>query len=163
MIPFGLTTEQFVTRQRRWLEKASNALIAELRDVIADSVPSTVTSAEVQIFLGQDGTDGPSVWLYYNGPNRRIDHTDPSIFAGRSRKLALGLAEMPYFDQRYFDSDLFPGIDLRANAIKSWFAECWWKAGGWTFPCPTHLVVHDDFGDGDGIILTERDAAAAPN
>lgn len=61
---------------------------------------------------------------------------------------------MPDFDERYFESDEFPGIALQANSCKAWFAECWWKAGGWAYALPAEVVIHDDFGDGERIILT---------
>ena len=45
---------------------------------------------------------------------------------------------------------------LLADTLQAWFAECWWKAGGWAWPIPLWLHVHDGFGDGRGIALTER-------
>lgn len=156
MIPYGLTQEQFVKRYRRWLDKASAQLIAELRALFASPPPSTVTSAEVQIFLGHEGRDDPRAWVYFDGMNKKVDHSDTSIFPGRALEFQLGLGVMPDFDDRYFEGDEFPGVHLQANTLKAWFAECWWKAGGWAYALPTEMAIHDDLGDGERIILTER-------
>lgn len=156
MIPYGLTQEQFASRYRRWLDEASPKLIAELRALFAAALPATITSAEVQIFLGQDGRDDPCAYIYFDGANKKVDRSDTSIFPGRTLEIQLGLGMTPEFDDRYFEDDEFPGIDLQANSIKTWFAECWWKAGGWAYPLPVNLVVHDDFGDGELMILTDR-------
>lgn len=155
MIPYGLTQEQFVRRYRRWLDTASAKLIEELRKLFAAQVPSTVTSAEMQIFLGDGGRDGPSAWIYFDGLNKKVDNSDTSIFPGRALEIQLGLGSMPDFDDRYFDSDAFPGVDLQADTLKTWFAECWWKAGGWAYALPAEIAIHDDIGDGERIILTE--------
>jgi len=86
MIPFGLTQEQFVTRYRRWLDAASAQLIEELRKLIASQVPSTVTSAEIQIFLGDDGRNA-QVHTYISTVSIResITRTLQSSPAGRLR------------------------------------------------------------------------------
>ena len=57
---------------------------------------------------------------------------------------------------RSYFADGFGGVDLLADTLQAWFAECWWKAGGWAWPIPLWLHVHDGFGDGRGIALTER-------
>jgi len=63
---------------------------------------------------------------------------------------------MEAFDEGYFIDDEFGGLALAANALKAWVAECWWKAGGWSYPVPTAVVVHDGFGDGKSIALSEN-------
>jgi hypothetical protein len=156
MIPYGLTQEQFIMRYRRWLDKASAKLIEELRALFAAPTPSTVISAEVQIFLGDEGRGAPSAWIYFDGLNKKVDNSDTSIFPGRALEIQLGLEVMPDFDDRYFEINKFPGVELQANVVKAWFAECWWKAGGWAYMIPAKVAIHDDFGDGERIILTER-------
>jgi len=63
---------------------------------------------------------------------------------------------VPDFGDQYFEGDEFPGVDLQADALKAWVAECWWKAGGWAYALPAEVVIHDDLGDGERITLTER-------
>ena len=77
------------------------------------------------------------------------------LTAGKALDLALGLGHAPDFDEAYF-ADGFGGVGLLADTLQAWFAECWWKAGGWAWPIPLWLHVHDGFGDGRGIALTER-------
>lgn len=155
MVPFGLSQEQFQIHYRRCLDRASSHLINQLRGLVARPVPETVQCAEVQIFMGEDSLDLPSAWIYYCGKNNKVDHTDQSIFPGRSMELSIGLDEMEDFDENYFTDECFGGIDIAANTIKSWFAECWWKAGGWRYAIPCEVTVHDGFGDGKAIELSE--------
>jgi len=118
-------------------------------------VKEDVRYASVEIFLDDYG-GAPSVWMYYRGENNKVDGQDQALFAGRSLDLELPLTDLTAFDQRYFFSaeQEFPGLHLAGNVMKSWFAECWWKAGGWCYPVPTLLKVHDDLGDGNLIQLT---------
>jgi hypothetical protein len=87
-IPFGLTAQQFATRFRGLLEKHSPALIVELRSVLAMPVSPGVTSASVEIFLDEYGETGPRVGMYFDGKNKKVDDSDPSIFPGRYLALA---------------------------------------------------------------------------
>lgn len=70
--------------------------------------------------------------------------------------LSVGLENMEAFDERYFSDEEFNGITLVVNATKLWFSECWWKAGGWNYAVPTKVWIHDGFGDGKAIELSEN-------
>lgn len=159
MVPFGLTESQFVSRYRRELDRVSASTIEILRSLFNRAINDDVEAAQVEAFLDEYG-GAPSIWIYYRGGNNKVDHKDESLFAGRSLEFQLPLSALADFDERYFmsleDGDFeFPGLTLAGDTIKSWFAECWWKAGGWTYPLPTTLAVHDDRGDGNVIKLTE--------
>ena len=154
MVPFGLTEEQFCSRYRRELDRVAGRTITAVRTLFAQRANSDVQSADVEIFLDDYG-GAPSVWIYYRGENNKVDHADPSIFPGRSMDLELPLNKLADFDERYFTGDEFRGLFLAANLMKAWFSECWWKAGGWTYPIAASLHVHDDLGDGAVIQLTE--------
>lgn len=156
MVPFGLSTAQFQARYKRCLERASNHLISELRSLFSTPVPDSVTDAEVQIFFGEDGLETPSAWIYYSGENNKVDSSDLSIFPGRAMELSIGLDNMDAFHEDYFLDDDFDGLRIAANTTKAWFAECWWKAGGWSYAVPVAAWVHDGFGDGAGVELSER-------
>jgi hypothetical protein len=153
-IPFGLKPDQFAKRFRGLLDKHSNALLAELRKVVATTVGNGVTAATVEIFLDEYGERGPGVGMYFDGEGKKVDHTDPSIFAGRHLPLAEYLRELPSFDRRYFSAEDFRALDLQADVTKAWLAEWWWKAGGWDYPLPVEVAVHDDFGNGERILLS---------
>ncbi len=71
-------------------------------------------------------------------------------------ELSIGLDVMEDFDENYFTNPEFGGLDIAANSVKSWFAECWRKAGGWSYAVPTEVAVHDGFGDGKSIELSDR-------
>lgn len=155
MIPFGLSPEQFRERYRRDLQRAAPGVIQHLRETLRQPLEEGLRDGEIQLFLGEDGRDAAEAWLYLNGASNRVDASDPRLFPGKALDLALGLGHAPDFDEAYF-ADGFGGVDLLADTLQAWFAECWWKAGGWAWPIPLWLHVHDGFGDGRGIALTER-------
>ncbi|WP_447590915.1 hypothetical protein [Aquipseudomonas campi] len=154
-IPFGLSQEQFRQRYQRCLGRASAHLIQQLRELITRPVPSTINAAQVQIFLEEEGQRRPSIWVYFQGENNKVDPADQSIFPGRSLEISTGLVRMDAFDEHYFSDPEFAGTDLIANILKAWFAECWWKAGGWSYAVPATVWVHDGLGDGQSIELSE--------
>jgi hypothetical protein len=157
MVPFGLTEKQFVSWYKKCLDRASHHFINELRQLFHQPVPTTVTNVNIEIFLSEDDESKPDARIYYNGKNSKVDDKDPAIFPGYGIHLSLGLEQMEDFDRRYFQDDIFDGRNLIADTVKAWLAECWWKAGGWAYPVPVHLQVHDDFGDGFTIKLSEKD------
>ncbi|MCB2825696.1 hypothetical protein KQ897_15255, partial [Listeria monocytogenes] len=80
---------------------------------------------EIQLFLGEDGRDAAEAWLYLNGASTRVDARDPRLFPGKALDLALGLGHAPDFGEAYF-ADGFGGVDLLADTLQAWVAECWW-------------------------------------
>lgn len=159
MVPFGLSEAQFAERYQRELNAASPAVIREFRRLIARPVNADVRHAHVEIFVDDYG-GAPSASIYYRGENNKVDRKDQTLFAGRALDLELPLNALANFDERYFLSlengeYEFRGLFLAGNLLKSWLAECWWKAGGWAYSVPTKLWVHDDRGDGRVIQLTE--------
>ncbi|GAL07250.1 hypothetical protein JCM19237_4666 [Photobacterium aphoticum] len=155
MVPFGLSTEQFSMKFLRSLDKIAPNFIEELKSLFLLPVPETVSEAEVQIFLGDDGMETPSAWIYFHGKNNKVDSSDPTIFPGKSREILHGSYDIPPFDEEYYFDEDFGGVYLIANITKRWLAECWWKAGGWEYPIPVKVWVHDEFGDGSSIDLSK--------
>lgn len=156
MVPFGLSEDSFCSRYKRELDRSSPATIAALRELLQRPVEIGVSTAHCEIFVGEDG-GAPSIWVYYRGDSNKVDGTDLRLFAGRSLDLGLPLSKLSDFDERYFGEE-FRGNYLSANLLKAWFAEMWWKAGGWTYAVPASLKVHDDLGDGNVVQLTEAAA-----
>lgn len=152
-IPFGLSEDQFATRFRGMLEKHSSALITEMRELLGKPIGNDVTSASIEIFLDEYGESGPSIGIYFDGPNKRVDNSDQSIFPGRHIPLAEFARKLEPFDNTYFTDEDFGGLHIQADVAKTWFAEWWWKAGGWDYAIPLEITVHDDYGDGDSIQL----------
>jgi hypothetical protein len=128
-------------------------VIERLRSLFTQKVNPDVQRAHVEIFLDDYG-GAPSVWIYYRGRNNKVDSKDQSLFAGRSLDLALPLNGLTVFDDRYFTGD-FRGLHLAASVLKPWLSECWSNAGGRSYTVPTTLTVHDGFGDGKIVQLTE--------
>lgn len=154
-VPFKLKPPQFEQRYRRCLDALSPTAIAALRALLARPLEPGVTSADVQVFAPEDDPHEPSAWIYYQGPDNKVDAGDDTLHAGRSLELPLGFGEMEAFDERFFTDDAFGGLDIAARALTAWLAECWWKAGGWSYPLPVTLSLHDGHGGQKPISLSE--------
>jgi hypothetical protein len=84
--------------------------------------------------------------MYFDGKNKRVSKSDISIYPGRSMSLDLGLEVL---------SELEPENNHdAANIVKRWFSDCWSSAGGLEYSVPVTLSVHDGWGDGKHLILT---------
>lgn len=143
MVAYGLNQEQFISMYQRKLDHLSDEAIRTLRCLLAIPLSQGVNEASLEVFL-DDYSGASSVWAYWRGKNNKVDHTDQSLFPGRSLELDLGLKALVDIDERYFvDPDTFPGLQLTATLLSRWLAESWWKAGGWAYPVPTTLAVHD--------------------
>jgi hypothetical protein len=161
MIPFGLSPQQFSDRYHRCLDKSTLTTIQTLKALFAMPVPPDVASARVEIFMGESGNETPSVWIYYSGENNKVDNQInnhvSTISAGRAMDLALNL-EIDGFHEKYYAGDDYQknSIGLIANLVKTWFAQCWWKAGGWDYQVPAAVWVHDAFDGGTCTELTYK-------
>lgn len=156
MIPFRLTQSQFRERYAKCLGKLSPAAIATLRQHFTLAIGADVERAEVRIFVGDEDPYTPSVWIYYTGKHNRVDNTDPGLFAGRSLELPLGLDDLEEFNERFFTDEKFGGLEIVAATLSAWLAECWWKAGGWSYPLPATLEVAEGYGGATTLKLTEK-------
>lgn len=155
VVPFKLKPTQFEQRYRRGLDKLSPLAIAALRVLLARPIEPGVTAAEVQVFVPEDDPHEPSVWIYYTGPDNKVDAGDDTLHAGRSLELKLGFESLEAFDERFYSDDGYGGLDIVARVLTAWFAECWWKAGGWACALPVLLAVHDGHGGQPPCKLTE--------
>lgn len=143
MVPYGLNQTQFVSMYQRKLDHLSDQAINRFRDLLIVPVEPEVDATCLEIFLGEYG-NAPHVWAYWRGRNNKVDHKDPGLFPGKALELDLGLESLAEIDERYFvGPDQFPGFQLIAPLLSRWLAESWWKAGGWSYPVPTTLSVHD--------------------
>jgi hypothetical protein len=154
VVPFGLDEEQFSAMYNRRLERASSVAIQAIKALLAQPIGPGVDEAHIEVFLDEDG-GAPSAWVYYHGRNNRVDSADLSIFPGRSMELDLGLELLADIDEQYFiEPETFPGLVLTVPLLLRWVAECWWKAGGWSYPLPTTLSVHD-YGPEKPVVLSQ--------
>lgn len=135
---------------RRKLSEQTQYATKQLRALVDQRLPPDVTGAEVQVFFQEDG-GAPSAWIYFDGRNKRVSKTDPSIFPGRSMELELGLDVL---------SDMEPqDTSVAADIVKHWIADCWQQAGGRDFGVPVVLTVHDGWGDGKQVNLRSQSDA----
>jgi hypothetical protein len=138
-----MNQEQFTSMYQRKLDRLSDQAIRTLSDLIAVPIAHDVDEAHLEIFLDEYG-GAPSVWAYWRGKNNKVDHVDQSLFPGRSLELDLGVEGLIDIDEKYFvEPDDFPGLRLTALLLSRWIAESWWKAGGWSYPVPASLAIHD--------------------
>ena len=157
MIPFGLTEGQFSDRYRGLLQRQTKAAVLTIKQLLAQTIPDDVLAAHVEVFLDDTGSGAPSVWIYFSGKNNCVNKTDKSIFPGRSLEFEFDLSKLAEFDEEYFTSE-FNALGVAADAMRQWVSECWWKAGGWNYPRPVVLAVHEGWGSGKVVSLTESDA-----
>lgn len=162
MVPFRLKPPQFRDRYARALAALAPAAIGVLRQQLARPLQSGVSRIEVQLHLEPDDEPPLAAWIHYQGPHNKVDAADPTLHAGRSMALAIDFAAMEAFDERFYRDEAFGGLDIAADVFKAWFAECWWKAGGWACPVPAELAVHDGLGDGRAVPLAPGAATAEP-
>ena len=153
MVPYGLNQDQFVAMYSRRLEHASLNAIATIKTLLSRPIGPGVNEAHIEVFLDEYG-GAPTVWIYHRGKHNRVDGSDPSIFPGKSTELRFGLEPLAEIDEQYFIApEKFPGLMLIAPLLLRWVAECWWKAGGWAYPLPTILGVHD-YGQDKPVVLS---------
>jgi len=130
----------------RSLDGLSDQSVQCIRDFLRQPLSAAVLSVEFQLFVDAENYGAPSIFAYFIGDNLKTSE--------RSCEIPLNLNELEELDDRYFTDFKFGGVNLIADVLKSWFAECWWKAGGWEFGVPVVLDVHDGFGDGRRVQLT---------
>ena len=150
MIPFGLTREQFKQRFEHLLDLLSHNAINFLNGLQAETLSPTVQRVEFCVFVDTDNYGAPSVWMY---------RTDESlVISKRSLELPLDLETIndAGINELYFSDLDFNGCDIMAIALSAWFAECWWKAGGWYYKVPADLTVHEGLGSGGRIRRHEQ-------
>ncbi|MBA5635513.1 hypothetical protein H3H37_00320 [Duganella sp. LX20W] len=131
----------------RSLDGLSGHSIQCIRSFLNEPLSVAVRSVEFQLFVDAENYGAPSIWAYFVGDDLKTSE--------RSCEMALNLDELEELDGRYFTDFKFGGVNLIADVLKSWFADCWLKAGGWGFGVPAVLDVHDGFGDGRRIQLTK--------
>ena len=135
------------------LNKISDTLIGKINIFIKTVPQESVESAEFQVFPDEDCEGESSIWMYFDGKNKKIDRNDESLFAGKSVEFFTEFASLPTLDlDQYEELDY---ADMLVDLIVRWFAECWWKAGGWYYPVHVEILGHDGFGSVDKIELTE--------
>jgi len=153
-LPTGLSPDELAAAYRRELERHTALLVTELRDVISDPPAPGEIGATVEVFPDEQGTGRVSIGMYFQGMSRPLDDTDASLGGSRHLALAGSVRDMPRIDVTSYGRYLSVA-DLTVDQIKAWFADCWNKAGGDDYPLRVELIGHEDFGDGEILLLSE--------
>ncbi len=128
-------------------------LAEKLHSIFQMKLHPDITEAETQLFLDDESGITASFWIYFDGKNKKIDKNDKSLFPGRSMEI-INLDFSVVCNDLFDSADKFDDLDLQANLLKNWFAECWKNQIGEQYQIPFEIAVHDDFGDGKIIKLS---------
>jgi len=142
-LPDGLPEDTIEKVFREELERHSNTLIDEIKDFLNKPPSEQVTEASAEVFPDQycDGYTGIGLYL----KDKTTKHYPFAKF----------VRDLPYVDvDIYMEEDIYVP-DMVVDLVKTWFSECWFKAGGWDFPLPLEIIGHDGFGNGRAIKLTK--------
>jgi hypothetical protein len=152
-LPPNIPVEKIEGIYRQKLQKLSDSLIEKIHEFIKISPEESVESAEFQVFPDEYGEGESTIWMYFEGKDKKIDKNDQRLFAGRSLEMYSDFSSLPTLDIEAYEDLNFP--NMIADLIIEWFAECWWKAGGWYYPVPVEIFGHEGFGSGEIIPLTK--------
>jgi hypothetical protein len=139
-LPKGMPLQSIQRAYIKEIERHSNELISEIKSFLSKTADSDFKSAHIEIFPDEYGEGCTSIGLY--------------LFSNVSKHIPLAqyLNDLPIIDIDDDPEENIPGLIV--DIVKQWFAECWWKAGGWDFPIPVVLSGHEGFGNGELIQLT---------
>lgn len=136
------------------LRRHSAALVEEVRRLLQRiDVSPDVTSCEVQVFPDQCGDGHVSVCMYFNGRNRLVRTSDPSLYCGAVVRFVDHARDIPLYAPDSFDFDT---RDVTVQCVIDWFTECWQVAGGADYRYPVTITGHDGFGTPDLLPLTKH-------
>lgn len=140
-LPNGMPVDAIERVYIKELDRYANQLIDEIREFLKTPLEKEVVSGLVEIFPDEYGDGHLSIGLYLEAElSRHIAFVDD-------------VKDLPLIDvDSYADEESIP--DLFVDLAQQWFAECWWKAGGWDLNLPVKLYGHDGFGSGKVIALT---------
>ncbi len=141
--------EQFQEEVRNHLDKLTDQLVPVLKQLVEYSYVPEVKSLDFEVFC--DGfTEGFPVraffmdeenceyFIYVDGQAQYPGAIDPDLLEIES-VYTVDLEEK-YLEQ---DEDL-DTFTAAGELLITWFAECWKKAGGLSFPLQARIALHDD-------------------
>ena len=143
-LPEGLPEKVIRDAYVKELTRHSSQLIQEVRDFINTAVDDDVKDATVEVFPDEYGDGYVSIGFYFRGPTTK--HVKFADYAN----------DLPLIDTQAYNEDDIYVADLVVDLVKQWFAESWYKAGGWDYPLAVTLYGHDGFGNGEVIDLTSK-------
>jgi len=140
-LPDGLAREEFCRLYRQHLEPHREGLVRTLTQLLdRTDYSSPVDHLDLGVFADESGDGHVSVWCYFNGPNRRVSGTEPSLFAGKSVHLTEGI-RVPIHDPGAYE---FSTADASITVVMEWVESCWEDAGGAAYAIPATITGHED-------------------
>lgn len=144
--PDGLTEAEFRAQYREQLEKYTPVVVARITALLARSdVGSEVQRVDLEVFPDECGDGFVSVCVYFEGPNRRVSKTDPSLYCGACVRVTEDL-RVPLHDPGAYEFDT---QDVSVATVIDWFSHCWQEAGGETYALPATITGHEGVGVAD--------------
>ena len=153
-LPANIPIDKLRDIYRKSLAELSDSLIAKIHSFIKRPVDPNVKEAEFQVFPDEYCDQESSIWMYFSGTNNKVDNSDDSLFPGRSLEFYEDFRLLPTLDIDAYED--FDYTNTLVSLIIDWFAECWWKAGGWYYTIPVTLYGHEGFGNQEPIKLTNK-------
>lgn len=140
-LPSGMSVESLNRVYINELDRHSDSLIDEISFFLAKPISVDVTEVSIQVFPDEYGDGYTSVGLYLHGEVTK--HTPFAEYVN----------DLPLIDVASYQEDIsIP--DLVVDLVKQWFAESWWKAGGWNYQVSA-TIGSADFGNGNITQLTK--------
>ena len=139
-LPPGMSIDSIKRVYRQELDRYSTQLILEIKEFLKEPIQKNIINGEVEIFPDEYGDGYLSIGLYLKG-----EKTQHITFVNQVK-------DLPMIDLNEYENENLP--DLFVYLTQRWFAESWWKAGGWDYYLPIKLHGHEDFGYGEIINLT---------
>ena len=129
------------------IREETDKLIQILENLQSEPLETNVENVHFEAFIPFSPDDpGPTIWFYLDGKNKLVGSEKPGFYAGNAWEIMVP-NDVPSYDDKdsnhFFDSDY---SNILADIVVKWFAECWWKAGGWKYPVPATICVHEDAG-----------------
>lgn len=144
ILPDGLDEKTVSRAYTSELERHSNTLITEIRSFLLETIDTDVLDASVEVFPDEYGDGYTSVGFYFRG--KSIRHIAFAEYVN----------DLPAIDAMSYQENDILVPDIVVDLVKRWFAECWFKAGGWDYPIAVGINGHDGYGDGEVIVLTGK-------
>jgi hypothetical protein len=118
--PDGVGESEFRALYRAELARHTPELTDRLRRLLArGDVAAEVERVQVVVFADEDGDGVVSAGVYFEGRNRKVSKTDPSLYSGAHVDLTDGM-RVPFHDPEAYE---FDPRDVSVAAVIDWFAE----------------------------------------
>ncbi|MCE7991768.1 MAG: hypothetical protein HEP71_07305 [Roseivirga sp.] len=141
-LPQGIPIDAIERVYTKELDRYSDELINEIKSFLKTPLKEDVIEGSVEIFPDEYGDGVLSIGLYL-----RAELTEHIPFLDKVK-------DLPMIDLTGYEEENL--VDLIVDITQRWFAESWWKAGGWEFKLPLTVYGHDGFGSGTAINLTKQ-------